>query len=354
MDKYLDARFERVEKALAVLIDSIAKYNPSEKLAEDLVQADQELQQGLKELERHQNNHARIQQLRNETASLDAQTKDTIGALWSMRKEVKITPTTVYPPGGPKYNFTTEELLDYARRISRNTLPPPGVTNGIDLNANAPSGGATPGPETAAPTPNASFNGGTGTVVNTPATTAAPPTPLPNGAPNIGGPAANPSIIFEQSQATIASTAATEMPDNLKPYVDRLHGAVFYPWPTEDNIRRGALGAYQQLVDSGIDPKGYDPEEEARRKEEEEQARKEADEAARLEREEAERRMREERERMARDREQARQEAERRGSVIGGPGEGGVAAHGGRPPQQKEKKQFAFLGGDDEDDDDDD
>jgi len=352
MDKQLDVRFERVEKALAVLIDSIAKYNPSEKLAEDLVAADRELAKGLQELERHQNNHARIQQLREETSSLDAQTKDTIGALWNMRKEVKNTQTTIYPPTGPKYHFTTAELLDYARRISRTTLPPPGVTNGIDLNTTSTPPGAQGTQDLDAQTPNTSFNGGTvpGTQVGTPAT-AAPPTPLPNGGSG-SGPSGPPNL-FDQSQATIASTAATQMPENLVPWVNPFHGAVFYPWPTEDNIRAGALASYQQLIDGGIEPKGYDPEEEERKREEEEQARKDAEEAARVEREEADRRMREERERMARDRERARQEAERRGSVIGGVGilEGGGAASGAK--QQETKKQFAFLGGDDEDDDDD-
>ncbi|KAM7184486.1 Vitamin-D-receptor interacting Mediator subunit 4 domain containing protein [Rhypophila sp. PSN 637] len=345
MDKYLDARFERVEKALAVLIDSITKYNPSEKLADDLAVSDRELAQGLKDLERHQNNYARIQQLRNESATLDAQIKDTMGALWSVRKEVKNTQTTNYPPTGPKYNFTTAELLDYARRISQNTLPPPGVTNGVDLSSS--SAAATPAaadnnPEattTAGQTPSASFNGGTTTTVGTPAPTTAAPTPLPTTDQSISQP--------QQSQ-----TATTSLPENLKPYIDRLHGAVFYPWPTEETIRRGALAGIQQLVDEGINPLGYDPEEEIRKREQEELARKEADELARREREEAERRMREERERMARDRERARQEAERRGSVIGGVGN---MPGGSTSPavERGAKKQFLFLGGDDEDDDDD-
>ncbi|KAK0715288.1 vitamin-D-receptor interacting mediator subunit 4-domain-containing protein, partial [Lasiosphaeris hirsuta] len=323
MDKYLDVRFERVEKALASLIDSIAKYNPSEKLAEDLATADKELARGLKELERHQNNYARIQQLRDETAALDAQTKEIIGTLWTMRKEVRNTQTTSYSSTAPKYQFDTADLLRYARRISRNTLPPPGVTNGIEPAAAAAS---PPAPAEAAPasparggtlTPSASFNNGP----------AAAPTPSANGANE------------PPSQATVSSSA-TELPVHLKPMVNLHDGAVFFPWPGEDKIRSGALASYQALSDRGVDPRGYDPEEEEARRAEEERAKKEAEEAARMEREEAERRMREERERMARDRERARQEAERRGSVAVG---GGVA-----PP----KSQFTFLDGLDDDDDD--
>lgn len=47
MDKFIDARFERLEKALASLIDSVTKYHPSVSLADDLKAADNELTMGL-------------------------------------------------------------------------------------------------------------------------------------------------------------------------------------------------------------------------------------------------------------------------------------------------------------------
>ncbi len=47
MDKVIDARFDGVEKALANLVASISKYNPAPALAQDLVLADQELNDGL-------------------------------------------------------------------------------------------------------------------------------------------------------------------------------------------------------------------------------------------------------------------------------------------------------------------
>ena len=49
MDKAIDSRFERLERALAALIDSVAKYNPSATQARDLENADHELSQGLDE-----------------------------------------------------------------------------------------------------------------------------------------------------------------------------------------------------------------------------------------------------------------------------------------------------------------
>jgi hypothetical protein len=344
MDKDLDRRFERLEKAIAAVIDGVAKNNPSESAAEDLRAAEAEFNEGLKLLERHQNNYARIQQLRQETSLLDTQIKDIASALWTMRKELKAVPTTTNPPGGPKHQFTTAELLAYARRISRNTLPLPGVTNGVDLSTPQSSTQPTEAEDsfrlqtqpTQSQTPTTSFNMSFGPTVST-----------PGGMPS----ASTPNTAHDTQPATQASssssyptkaTAEAKLPIHLKPAVNPLQDTPFLPWPSESQIRSGGLAAVQRLVDAGIDPKGYDPAEEERKKKEEEQARKEAEERARQEREAAERRMREENERMARERERARQMEgglERRDSVAVG-----------RP----KPKQFTFLGADDDDDEDDD
>ncbi|KAK3338052.1 mediator complex, subunit Med4 [Neurospora tetraspora] len=259
MDKYLDTRFERVEKALSTFIDSIAKYNPSEKLAEDLVAADRELAAGLKELERHQNNHARILQLRQETASLDQQTKDIIGGLWNMRKEVKTTPATQYPATGPKYKFTTHELLNYAKRISRTTLPPAHLLyNGEPLSESQQAPGAGGGQpmevDSAAQTPmpgGGGGGGGTATAAGTPAASAAP-TPAAYG----------PSALTTTTTAPFSqpppppSANQTALPDDFKPHINLLTGYQFHPWPTEDKVRMGGMAAYQSLVSRAVDPRG--------------------------------------------------------------------------------------------------
>lgn len=49
MDKFIDARFDRLEKALSSLIESISKYHPSLVLAQELRLADDELHKGLEE-----------------------------------------------------------------------------------------------------------------------------------------------------------------------------------------------------------------------------------------------------------------------------------------------------------------
>lgn len=53
MDKYIDSRFERLEKALNGLIDSVTKYSPSTTLGLELEMADNELSKGLEEGKRH-------------------------------------------------------------------------------------------------------------------------------------------------------------------------------------------------------------------------------------------------------------------------------------------------------------
>ncbi|KAK1768020.1 vitamin-D-receptor interacting mediator subunit 4-domain-containing protein [Phialemonium atrogriseum] len=353
MDKYIDSRFDRVERALASLIDSISKYTPSSTQASELAASDRELSNGLTQLQTHQNNYARIQKLRQETADLDAQIKNTISVLWTTRKEITATPTTTYPPSGPKYQFTYAELLNYARRISRTTLPPPGVTNGVDLTAPPPPTG-----------PPISQNGDPGTTTpagadGTTASASGAATPVATtGGADAPSSSSQPTGAIDASQT---STTATALPEHMLPAVNLLEGAVFHPWPAEERIRGGALAVNQQLREAGVDPRGHDPEEE----EEARRRRAEAEEAERrrLLEHERERRAAEERDRAAaRERARAREREEaggaggegdawRRGSVAapaaGEAGAGGAGAGSG------EKKQFQFMGDLDDDDDDD-
>ncbi|KAJ9137307.1 Mediator of RNA polymerase II transcription subunit 4 [Pleurostoma richardsiae] len=337
MDKYIDVRFERVEKALAALIDSISKYNPSTALATELAAADRELSQGLLELQTHQNNHLRIQDLRAATASLDTQIRDTLRTLASTRKDITSTVTTTFPDG-PSYPIEYDELLSYARRISKTTLPPSAGSGGVNVAGGASTAGASPAviedggtvPPTAAQTPVA----------------AATPTAASgaNGAPT---PAGQADQQLQPASQTSASTPAA-MPEHLAAYLNPLSGAVFVPWPAEDKIRAGSLAANQQLAEQGLDPRGYDPEEVARRQEQE---RREAEERERLEVEEQERRAREQRERIERER-AAREQQLAQHQQQQAPQPGGGAGDERRPsgPAQLEKKQFQFMGDLDDDD----
>lgn len=281
----------------------------------------------------HQNNHLRLQQLRESSAALDTQIRDTLSSLATTRKDIVTTQTTTFPDG-PNYPIAYEELLQYARRISKTTMPPAGTFNAL---AASPEG-QTPVPDSQAQsvmTPSAPNS----SQVQSPA--------VMNGTPQMNS---------EPATQQTAASANTTLPEVMSQYLNPLSGQVFFPWPLEDKIRAGALASNQILAEQGIDPKGYDPVEEEERKRREEEERKEREEQERLEREEKERKMREERERLRIEREKQRekqQEEWRRASIVGGvaAGPAGVSRTNTGAP---EKKQFQFASLDDLDDDDDD
>lgn len=363
MDSFVDARFERVEKALATLIESITKYTPQTPQAVELASADRELTNGLLDLQTHQNNHLRILALQAASDALDAQIRDTLRLLWNTRKDITSTHVTKFPDG-PSYDVNWEELLGYARRISKTTLPAPSILAA----AAAASNGGDPGAE--------SVGEIAGDAVNTPNTTAAP-TPAPGAATPLGNGAATPAPQSQsqqqqsQQQPSTQQTNGTALPDEWARFLDPLTDQTFYPWPTEEKIRMGALASIQALLDQGIDPRGFDPAEEEARRQREEEMRREQEEKEAAEREENLRRMREEQARVARERqrerERAQEEAARRGSSgapatgdrgpegAGGAGaDAGAGAAGGRPAggASDAAKQFHFMADDDDDDED--
>lgn len=279
MDKFIDARFDRVEKALTTLIDSIAKYNPSPALAEDLLAADRELNSGLEKLQTHQNNHLRILSLKEDVAALDGQIKSTLLALAASRRDILAAPATEFPEDSVNrqirdetkhYPFTYDELMSYARRISRNTVPGPGQTDGSEFFAQF--GGPIPGaaggdgsaPETAAPTPAAAATPGAGPssavngAVGTPGGGApASTTGTPGGAGGTGpgtgtGTAAPTPAPFATSGGAPpqATNVPNVLPDDLKNYIAPTAGTVFSPWPAPDLMMHGGLRALHAVTES--------------------------------------------------------------------------------------------------------
>lgn len=322
MDKVIDVRFERMEKALANLVDSIAKYTPNTHSATELSVASADLAQGLEELQTHQRNHARIQQLRGVSASLDSQIKDTLVQLAQARKELTSTSTTVFPEKGTNpINYT--ELLNYGRHIAKTTVPPSGVAN-APLSNSAPPTQPESAVESAAPTP-----GGT-----------------PNGV------ASAPNGALEQLSGQQTTTA---LPDHIQDSLNPLVGAMFVPWPSEAHIRNGALAQLDFLSSKGIDPEGFDPDEEEaekKRKEEEERAREEQE---RLDREEKERRIREQMELARAEREKAREkeaaEREARGDTSDAAAQPDGSGAAGSSAGGNKQAQFQFLQDDDDESD---
>jgi hypothetical protein len=209
----------------------------------------------------HQANYARIQSLRSTSSDLDAQIKGSLQLLSSTRSEFLSTPATTFQSTTAPVSYS--DLLSYARRISKFTLPP-------TYRETQP----TPEPE------------GTGTHTNGTITPTAPS----NGATvNATEPLATP-IQF--------NTDKTSLPPQIAEWLNpHATAPSFVPWPTEETIRRGALASIQVLLDQGEDPATFDPERsaelEAVRKRLEEEADRIKEEQQEAERARQEQRMRE-------------------------------------------------------------
>jgi len=262
--------------------------------------------------------------MKAESAALDDQIKSILVTLASTRKDLTSTPTTVFPKG-PSNEIRYSELLSYARRISKTTLPPPGTASPFD-----PRDG-TASPADVAPTPAATTPGGGATPL--PATNGAP-TPVPPTPSAAGGPA------IPASQATTTASSSAQLPEYMGSYLNPQ--TAFLPWPSVDQIRRGGLAANQVLLHRGVDLRAYDPE---------------AEEAQTRAAAEAER----EREQAAEEERARREAAARARQVEINASMGGAAAADGPMsaiPRSSvsgpgEKGQFQFMQDDDDDDDDD-
>ncbi|KAJ2895619.1 hypothetical protein MKZ38_006294 [Zalerion maritima] len=394
MDKQIDARFERVEKALTTLVESITKYNPSVGAANDLVQAERHLSQGLEDVQTHQNNHLRLQQLRKATTTLDTQIKIILVSLATTRKELISTPATKYPTDQQPYQFTYSELLSYARRISKTTQPFMGASlegMGLDKDGNPlpqngeqsdTAGGAGQNesqPQAQGPGAGSSnAPNGTSTTNNNNQANGTHPSSSQNNSQNtsqstlIPTPLATPLSNPNHPNAP-ALPPQVSLPPPLHKKANPLQNTLFYPFPSQAKILSGCLVANELLQSRGIDPKNYDPVLEAQKQEQEAASRAEQAEKERVEREEENNRIRLEREEALKkkaeevrrekermkEREREREEEERRRrresmfpGAMAGAGEAQAAGSAISPTTEKisGKGEFKFADLDDEDD----
>jgi hypothetical protein len=238
----------------------------------------------------HQANHARILSLRSTSSALDEQIRSTLTLLNDTRSELLATPATVFPEDTNPVLYS--ELLSYARRISKFTIPPTfrevdadGTTSDVvnvsqDIEMKVDSQGEQHEIKT---------NGTTTPVVT-------------NGA--VGG--------LNSGEAGTTTPIDAEnpiaLPAAVSEWLNPLSGGPpFVPWPTEEKIRQGALASIQVLLDQGVDPATFDPERSAEL--EAERKRLEVEAEARKAEQEAER---------ARLEEERREEMRRRQSVSTG------------------------------------
>ena len=220
MDTILQAQLDRIETALTTLTKSITAYNPSIPAAQALLSADDDLQQGIRELHIHQRNYTRIQQLRETIDRQNAQISSTTQLLADTRADLLSVPTSLPPKGKRKVPYT--ELLQYAKHISRYTMPP-------------------------------SFE--------PPSVAAGDASVAANGADATMG----------RSQENGGGIALKSLMQEEKQWLDPLTGVQFTPWPSEDMMRKSALARIQGMNDKGEDIEDSDKEMKAESEREEDE-----------------------------------------------------------------------------------
>ncbi|THW36223.1 hypothetical protein D6D22_07790 [Aureobasidium pullulans] len=252
------ARFQRLETALNTLVESVAAYNPSVSAADALVAADEDLEESLGQLAVHHANYARILELRATADALDEKIKSTLRTLADTRKELLDIPSSQLAKNTRQVGV--EELLSYAKFISKTTVPP-------------------------------TFRGHISTELLSkpqPVTADVPTTQITNGmaTPAANGDNTSSSDQPEQTENRAVATLSAE----TKAMLDPLSQLPFVPWPSQDVIRMGALATIQGMIEDGTDPTTVlsAEEQEARDKQ-----RQEEEERLQAEQEERERRRRE-------------------------------------------------------------
>ncbi|KAL8655934.1 MAG: hypothetical protein Q9210_000572 [Variospora velana] len=223
MNAIIQGQLDRVEAALNTLVSSIESYNPSVPAAIDLLAADSELQEGVKQLAQHQAHHARILALRSTIEEREQRRKSTLTLLAETRKDILSTPVTTFPETSRNVPYT--ELLDYASRISKYTVPPTfrepppppqqPASNAASTATNGISGGAVAEAREA----NAVANG---------------------------------EVVTQGEEGK--GVGEKSLGANEIQWLNQQAQLPFTPWPTEDVIKKGALGQIQVMLEHGVDP----------------------------------------------------------------------------------------------------
>jgi len=120
MNSTVQTALDSVETTLQTLIESVSTYNPSQTHAQELVDADIQLEETLEQLDVHQQNQRKIQSLRDTTANLDQQLTDLLMSLAEVREHLISVPSTELPPAN---EVPYDSLLSYASKIAQYTRP---------------------------------------------------------------------------------------------------------------------------------------------------------------------------------------------------------------------------------------
>lgn len=218
----------------------------------------------------HQQNTHTLDTLHATSAALDTQIRDFLILLTSTRSELLSTPSSEYPENKNPVEY--EELLSYARRISKYTAPPETRSSKPEASSPKQEEIATNGSTT--PSVTVTGNGANGNAMDT---------DVPSVTPNGSNPPA-PSQDQASQQPSQSQTALDA--EVVQALNTRLDDRPFQPWARDEDIRGGALANIQALLDSGIDPEGWDPELEEQKKREKAEELEREKEAQRVQEEE--------------------------------------------------------------------
>lgn len=288
MEEILESHFQRIEVALQTLIDSITTYNPSPPAAVELVAADDALGEGLEQclllhacapfpianllaVAQHQSNHRRILTLRATAAALDTQLKASLTLLADARRELADASISTKDPADGFRDVDFSQLVDYARSISRYTVPPT-LRTPLEM----------PPSKKQSTTKDVKMSNG-----STPAAVAAvdSTSPTPAATENVEEHETQP---LEEKDKGIGWASLTE---DQRRFLDRLSELQFVPWPHDDAVRSGALARIQAMQEQGMNPAAMtkpredlemdrqNADDDSRRREEEERTRREAERA---------------------------------------------------------------------------
>lgn len=173
----------------------------------------------------HQEYYARILRLRETVDNLNQRITASLSSLVDVRKELLATPATVFSQD--QRNVAYAELLDYASRINKYTIPPT-LRQPVPILQ----------PED-----------------NTHVQQA--PNPLPSNSSGISAEQniSSPAVSSLNTQAHGEGIGVLSLDQKEVQWLDPLSTQVpFVPWPSEDVIRRGALAQIQLMLEQGQDP----------------------------------------------------------------------------------------------------
>lgn len=159
----------------------------------------------------------RIQELRQTTESLDETLKNTIKLLADTRKEILAIPSS-NTGEEPRRDVKVDELLAYAKFISKTTVPPTFRKHDLPL---------------------------------LPAKSDSAQAQMTNG---IATPPQAAQVSESAPYVRSENVGTKAMNEEQKRLLDPLAGLPFEPWPSHDVMQRGVLGNIQRMIENGQDP----------------------------------------------------------------------------------------------------